>query len=357
MLRSRFVPANNSRHRTAALALYRALLRTSKQVPLPSKTVTKGKAFPSVHPVAHLFLYFLSLAQTEGSPEHTHVVQYVSRHKRLHPLTPRGRRAKQAAATPADAALYAGPLLTRIETPGELPSYVPGIRPRPKEALTGSRKIPSLSTTAQGMPFLRIRKPQPAIMSKMIGQCDRKYKEMMARLTSAEEDMAVDAALEDQWDRLVEQQMMQEYGGDRKAPNEAHATFVWSVALTRLWLKWRVENMWQKWNARGEALNKIVEQERALLAQESADTASPEDQVTVSTRSQQQGPSEPRIRHLFEDPFKEQFHLVRLALRAHQDANSDDSKDLTLSRAWSTIIDAEYGSLRKMVAKFSHLGR
>lgn len=54
MLRSRFVPANNSRHRTAALALYRALLRTSKQVPLPSKTVTKGKAFPSVHPVAHL---------------------------------------------------------------------------------------------------------------------------------------------------------------------------------------------------------------------------------------------------------------------------------------------------------------
>ena len=50
MPRSFFVPAQNSRHRVAALALYRALVRISRQITLPQDAQHKR----SVHPVAHL---------------------------------------------------------------------------------------------------------------------------------------------------------------------------------------------------------------------------------------------------------------------------------------------------------------
>lgn len=50
MLRSPFVPARNSRHRHAALALYRALVKTGKKVPLPKGLKEAGP----VHPIVHL---------------------------------------------------------------------------------------------------------------------------------------------------------------------------------------------------------------------------------------------------------------------------------------------------------------
>lgn len=45
-----FVPARNSRHRVAALALYRALFRSARQIGLPEDVSSKGPR----HPVAHL---------------------------------------------------------------------------------------------------------------------------------------------------------------------------------------------------------------------------------------------------------------------------------------------------------------
>lgn len=50
MPRSFFVPAQNCRHRIAALALYRALTRTARRISLPQNWQHKG----AVHPVAHL---------------------------------------------------------------------------------------------------------------------------------------------------------------------------------------------------------------------------------------------------------------------------------------------------------------
>lgn len=47
---SNFVPAQNSRHRTAALALYRALVREGKKVQLPPDVQQPSRN----HPVAHL---------------------------------------------------------------------------------------------------------------------------------------------------------------------------------------------------------------------------------------------------------------------------------------------------------------
>lgn len=50
MYRSLFIPSQSSRHRIAALALYRALLKTAQKVPLPESLARSGP----VHPVVHL---------------------------------------------------------------------------------------------------------------------------------------------------------------------------------------------------------------------------------------------------------------------------------------------------------------
>lgn len=60
MSRSTFIAARNSRHRTAALALYRALLRTASKVPVPvenaaQKTSKDVKANPIVRIVRKRF--------------------------------------------------------------------------------------------------------------------------------------------------------------------------------------------------------------------------------------------------------------------------------------------------------------
>ena len=54
MPRSYFVPAQNSRHRIAALALYRALIRTARQITLP-QDAQRGPAHPVVHLVRQRF--------------------------------------------------------------------------------------------------------------------------------------------------------------------------------------------------------------------------------------------------------------------------------------------------------------
>lgn len=50
MQRSHFIPARNGRHRTAALALYRSLVREGGRVPVPPQTQPGG----SMHPVVYL---------------------------------------------------------------------------------------------------------------------------------------------------------------------------------------------------------------------------------------------------------------------------------------------------------------
>ena len=55
MGRSQFIAANSSRHRTAALALYRALIRTASRVPLPKEIQKPGSVGPLVQIVRKRF--------------------------------------------------------------------------------------------------------------------------------------------------------------------------------------------------------------------------------------------------------------------------------------------------------------
>lgn len=178
------------------------------------------------------------------------------------------------------------PFLKNTARPGEPPLYKPTYVP-----ISFKSRIPSVSATADGQPFLRFKKPQPKALSKMIGRKGRIFTKKMLKLLEADEDLTQEAALEDQWDNLVAKQMRNE--GVASEGEVAHrdtgkvsaSSYAWSVRLSKLWWEWQIEKMWMDWIARGEALNQLVQEQRGQ-AKRSAKTASIDTGDKKSTRNQ-----------------------------------------------------------------------
>ncbi|KAL6887283.1 hypothetical protein HDV57DRAFT_488471 [Trichoderma longibrachiatum] len=292
MSRSTFLAARNSRHRTAALALYRALLRTASRIPLAEnapkhplaqivrKRFSKNTGYKSYRLIyaamaaGYKFLNLLTRAQTPNSPEHSQVLNHLqsvrstTAHSRTKPHPKQYKRAP-----PPE------PLLINVAKENEPPKYTSNILPRPKESLKGPRKVPSVSATADGQPFVRLKKPQPYTLSKMIGRKGRIFSNRIENIMDLDERVTSEAALEDEWDRMMDDLLAKEsgQGGKRRrtvpyswdAEDDAKMeTFGWSVQLSRLWWEWKVEKTWEDWIARGDALQELVEQERALAERE-----------------------------------------------------------------------------------------
>lgn len=94
----------------------------------------------------------------------------------------------------------------------------------------------------------------------MIGVKSKRFENKVQNIVAVEEWMAPDAALEDAWDALVEQQQRDEAGDPRsEAPDTPpEETYTWSVQLSRAWWEWQAEKTWQDWLARGKALQAVV---------------------------------------------------------------------------------------------------
>ncbi|KOS22437.1 hypothetical protein ESCO_001874 [Escovopsis weberi] len=323
MSRSQFVAARSSRHRVAALALYRALIRTAGQVPIPQqlrapgprsslvklvrKRFVKNTPFTSFRliyasmAVGYKFLALFVKAQTAGSPEHAQVITLIQKQHRsskapnaAHPRQLPSSPSSSSSATtsrPAPAS-PAGPLLINVARPGEPPKYTSTILPRPASSSSSSssppaapRRIPIVSATADGQPFLRITKPQPHTLSRMVGRKGRLFSNRIASIMEVDEEWVPQAALEDEWDALIRDLRAREApapaprgpgmmvaGGDAEgpAPHDHERTFGWSVQLSRLWFEYKIESTWEDWLARGDALQELVQREKALREQETA---------------------------------------------------------------------------------------
>ncbi|KAL7919017.1 hypothetical protein ACQKWADRAFT_302407 [Trichoderma austrokoningii] len=306
-MRSTFVAARNSRHRTAALALYRALIRTASKVPVPlqdaaqkaskgvktnpvvrivRKRFAKNKPYTSFRLIyaamtaGYKFLNLLTKAQTPNSPEHNQVINHLQSVRQ----TADASRAVPRPPRKPDPILPPEPLLINIAKADEPPKYTSNILPRPKDSLKGPgpRRVPFVNATADGQPFVRLKKPQPYAMSKMIGRKTNIFNDRILNIVDVDEWTASQAALEDEWDRMMDKLLAEEK--PRKRGNQAFSrrpyhdddddyfpmeeTFGWSVQLSRLWWEWKVEKTWEDWTARGDALNDLVEQERCLAEKE-----------------------------------------------------------------------------------------
>ncbi|KAI8953031.1 hypothetical protein F4801DRAFT_169050 [Xylaria longipes] len=229
------VPARNSRHRTACLALYRALLRLAPQVSLPDNLATgwgPGKnpiaihihrAFRRnvadtspriVHPALSAGYRMLSVlhdaATSPSSAHHASIVTFLEsrlaeRQRSLANRPPPPTGPKPGAPRPGTL-----PLLVRVSrapsasNPYPKPEYTTPHRPRAQSELggTGRRKIPRLDLAAD-YPFLRLTKPQPVLLSRVLRQKLAKRSTQIATLQVLREESLPAAEEEDEWDKAV----------------------------------------------------------------------------------------------------------------------------------------------------------
>jgi len=457
MRRLPFVPARDPRHRAAALALYRALVRSARRVPLPEdllllhrpagatpkqkhataataaatavvpprlgpiaetvrRRVAGNRAYTSLRLVyasmaaGYRFLEVLARARDVSSPENAQLVAHIrsaaqERDSDSH-LAKQQRSLETAAASRSRIRRRAPfvpqplpePLIVNAAPPGYPPSYVSSSLPRPRASLDAAssllpRRVPSLCSTADGQPFLRMAKPQPRALSRMVGRKDRIFQRSIYKIVEIDDELVPAAVLEDEWDGLVAEQMRREGvtaldvdieapGGEKtwhgngatarsRAASAAAATssYSWSVQLARLWWEWRVEKTWQDWTARGIALSRIVEEERALaeLERDNGDNHNdnraalprrpkPDPPNTKTGRTTRDGGSNSSSNttrpNVAEHPAPPLPLLSAITSRlGHGSAAQLDGKDPFLSAAWTTLVEAERPRLMKWLAR------
>lgn len=266
-----YVPSKSSRHRIAALALYRALVRNGSKIEIAEDVPRGGPR----HPVAHIirrrfeshrnytslrlvysamasgyqFLTLFAKAQVEGSKEHGEVMEHL-RNRRISPPRPKEEAAVEKPVK--------SPMITRI-TPDHVPAkYKPTYTPYHDPA---KRRVPTMGAAAEGVPYLRFTKPQRPIVNKIIRRRRNLVIELVEKVKDLEEYTAAEAALEDKWEDLVEEHIELETG-QAPPPREMEETYVWSAMGSRLWYEYKLQVLWDDMTAKGEAMWDIVELEK-----------------------------------------------------------------------------------------------
>ncbi|GKT67614.1 DNA repair protein [Colletotrichum tofieldiae] len=223
---SQFIPARSSRHRVACIALYRALVREARAIPLPDDVLRKGtqnpiprlvkKAFGrnrtetsyrivfSALGTGYNFLNLFKAAQTPNSKEHSQIIAHL-REKKLRDA--KSEAGKPPPRPPRPEKPKWPPLLQRTSKDDEPPTYISPRFPVPRENLTGARRVPHVAITAEGIAFLRQKKLQDHSVALYVQQKTRiKRRTMDLLLSSMREDMPW-AADEDRWEEIVKKEM------------------------------------------------------------------------------------------------------------------------------------------------------
>ncbi|KAI1498326.1 hypothetical protein F5X99DRAFT_335216 [Biscogniauxia marginata] len=238
------VPARDARHRIACLALYRALLQLAPRVSLPDDLATAwGPANPIavhirrafrrncadtspriVNPALKAGYRMLSAlkraSQSTPSDDHASILAFLrSRlHERQRSHAARANAPDQKK-TPKPGAPREGtiPLLVNVtppatpENPYPKPQYAIPSRPRLVSELggTGKRKVPRLDM-ASDFPFLRLSKPQPALLSRVLTQKIKTRVKRGGEAMRMAEEVVPESELEDRWEMTVAQLIREE---------------------------------------------------------------------------------------------------------------------------------------------------
>lgn len=200
-------------------------------------------------------------------------------------------------------------------------------------------------------------------MSKMIGRKTNIFNDRILNILDVDEWTASQAALEDEWDRMMDKLLAKENPG--KAESQAFPrqpfdgdyfpmgeTFGWSVQLSRLWWEWKVERTWEDWTARGEALHELVEQERSLAEKErrrSEDDLLKKDNRRATARlrrdAQEFDDAPPNV-VVSDTTGLPILEALRSNLpKSTKSVQDEASHDPFLSPAWATLVKAERGRM------------
>ncbi|RAK71086.1 LYR motif-containing protein [Aspergillus fijiensis CBS 313.89] len=274
------VPNKSSIHRFTTLALYRALLRQCAKLPenLPERNASKQhiqlrfhryKTLESPSRVTHALkagydaldlLHAVSQnKRTETERLKSLLSQTTEAHERRSAMQRELRRLKPVKPMSAMELKKEANREAARRTMSRHPDAVP-VLSRPRPTVNGIRRIPKL-VNARGVPFLRIMKPQPAILGHIIrGKLRKRGRTFLVRKKLQEE--RIWAQDEDEWDRLTGQQ-----------EREPTARWRHPVEVCIMELKRRVSEMERKDQELATAMWKVVLAERALAAKEAEERA------------------------------------------------------------------------------------
>lgn len=213
-------PSANQLLHAPGFALYRALLRQIPHISLPGDLTSRSDW---INPITHLiqhgfrrnkddtsprlvtsalqsgyrFLALLNGAQDTSSASHAEVISFLRERQKAFPPP----RAPQVAAPPKP---RPPPLLTRVSAPGQRPVYKATVRPLPLSQLSGgTRKVPVFED-AQGVPTLRLGKPESHPHANFIKNKAMRRQLRITALQSLWEERRRDASEEDAWEAAVQ---------------------------------------------------------------------------------------------------------------------------------------------------------
>ncbi|SPQ23296.1 9e1eeeb2-3220-4dbe-ae26-aaa8e14f70d9 [Thermothielavioides terrestris] len=276
-------------------ALYRALVRQGLRVPLPDELTTSSPLGPS-NPIKNLirnafrrnkrdtsprlvvsalkngyrFLSLLSRAADPASAEHASVLAFL-RENESRILEVRAKKAAEAAARISTAPIPGRtPLIKKISAEGEPPVYAPAGPPRPLSSFpSGVRKPPTLGAVG-GVPFLRLKKPQPRFLERVIRQTAQRREKKIIQLLDFQTEGLDDVALEDQWEWLVGRMLADKAKEEGKTPPPVPREPTYRQTLHGVTVQMSKEINEQRLDllAKSHAMWQIVLNEQALALQE-----------------------------------------------------------------------------------------
>jgi hypothetical protein len=215
------------------------------------------------------FLDMLSAAQDPSTPEYREIHTFLAERqtRKRHALSLRASHPPRPPPPSSGPNPSTIPLLTRVSLPHERPRYEATVRPRPLSELggTGVRRVPVLEK-ANFLPFLRVTKPQPPLVSRVIRQKIVRMTKVVTTLQGMMDEAQEAARLEDQWEGILEAERLVE--PPTEGEGQKKGSYLAGVKQDIYDLRGRLLRLRLDDHARGAALQKLVVEERALAEKE-----------------------------------------------------------------------------------------
>ncbi|KAK4147389.1 putative ubiquitin-conjugating enzyme [Dichotomopilus funicola] len=278
-------------------ALYRSLMRQGRLVPIPDELVNSSTLGPgnpiqwlirngfrrNKHEVSprlvisalkngYRYLTLLTRAADPSSSDHASVLDFIRENQQR--LLVRQAKAAEAKAKLISTAPIPDriPIIIKISAEGEPPVYAPNIPPRPLSSFpNGVRKPPHLAH-ANDIPFLRMKKPQPRFLGRVIRQRMERRIDRLNVMYEIDDVLIYDAAVEDEWDEMMEFMLAkknttetEEIQDEEETEEPTYQEVLRSVQFHLIEV---AEAERKDLVARSQALWEIVQRERALALEE-----------------------------------------------------------------------------------------
>ncbi|KAF9772112.1 hypothetical protein IL306_010200 [Fusarium sp. DS 682] len=160
------------------------------------------------------------------------------------------------------------PLLTKVSASDEPAKYEPTIRPLPKTAFVGERKVPVSGHTAEFLPFVRIKKPEPRVFSRAVGRKTKIFRKSVMTFLGVTNVDIPRARSEDRWDAMMDKLLRKEGVTEDVNRDDPSASYHFTATLSKAWWDQKLTRYRDDWTARGEAVSRLIEREQALVKEE-----------------------------------------------------------------------------------------